>query len=228
MTLLGEHLDLRGARRLWQRLDSLGMRAARRWLGRIVSGILDVALAASMAAAIGLGTAWYMIEFGPGVVEQYGPWRSWPDLGRPEADPYTRAQLARSGRLVLSSAQARYFTANTDSSGSRLFGDCEYEIAGIGPAGAWWSLSVYDQKGNLIPHPSRRYAVSSASALRAPNGRITIRLSAEARPGNWLPVGSDGAVLLLLRLYGPDVAADEVRRQLLAESLFEITRIACP
>ena len=40
--------------------------------------------------------------------------------GNPNADPYTQAHVARSGRLPLTSTVARYFVARTDSAGRTL------------------------------------------------------------------------------------------------------------
>ena len=50
--------------------------------------------------------------------------------GNPNADPYTKAHLARSGRLPLTSTTARYFLARTDSDGRELTSACEYSIEG--------------------------------------------------------------------------------------------------
>ena len=44
--------------------------------------------------------------------------------------------------------------------------------------------------------------------MREPSGRFSIRLAKTARPGNWLPVGNDEAIVLVLRAYLPDNPAD--------------------
>ena len=65
----------------------------------------------AVALVLGIGSAWYMIERGsPLTTVRAGPWKSWLSEGNPNADPYTRAHLARSGRLPLTSTAARYFS----------------------------------------------------------------------------------------------------------------------
>ena len=85
----------------------------------------------AVALILGIGSAWYMIERGSMLTTtRIGPWTSWVSEGNPKADPYTRAHLARSGRLPLTSTAARYFMADTDSRGSGLTAGCEYAIFG--------------------------------------------------------------------------------------------------
>ncbi len=71
-----------------------------------------------VALILGIGSAWYMIERGsPLTTTKVGPWAGWVSAGNPKADYYTRAHVARSGRLPLTSTVARYFVARTDSDG---------------------------------------------------------------------------------------------------------------
>jgi hypothetical protein len=117
---------------------------------------------------------------------------------------YTKAHVARSGRLPLSSTVARYFTARTDSSGWALSSSCEYVIEG-GPINArWWSLAVYDEYGGLIDNPSARYSFNSEEMLRHADGSYRVFLSRQARPENWLPSGTAHQnLVLMLRVYNP-------------------------
>ena len=55
--------------------------------------------------------------------------------------------------------------------------------------GAWWSLAAFDGQGGLIQNAAERYAFSSDSVMREPDGRAVITLARDARPGNWLPIG---------------------------------------
>ncbi len=72
----------------------------------------------AVALMLGIGSAWYMIDQGSTLTTtKVGPWASWNSLGNPLADPYTKAHLARIGRLPLTSTVARYFVARTDSAG---------------------------------------------------------------------------------------------------------------
>jgi hypothetical protein len=101
--------------------------AARSSMRRLVELIAVFAV----ALVLGIGSARYMIEEGSFLTTQRaGPWSSWLSEGNPNADLYTKAHLARSGRLPLTSTTARYFTASTDSQGYPLTSDCEYLIEG--------------------------------------------------------------------------------------------------
>lgn len=159
----------------------------------------------AVALVLGIGSAWYMIERGSLLTTtRIGPWTSWVSEGNPNADPYTRAHLARSGRLPLTSTAARYFSADTDSSGSRLSAGCEYAVSGAPLNARWWSIALYDSYGSLIPNASKRYSFNNEEAIRRSDGSYQIHMSPKARPGNWLPSGDDPSrnLTLLLRIYG--------------------------
>ena len=159
----------------------------------------------AFALFLGIGSAWYMIEYGsPLTTEKIGPWSGWDSEGKPDADPYTKAHMARSGRLPLSSTVARYFVAYTDSAGHRLVSSCEYSIEGSPLNARWWSLAVYDEYGGLIDNPSGRYSFNSEEMLRHSDGTFRVNLANKPRPENWLPSGSeDQSLILMLRIYSP-------------------------
>lgn len=82
------------------------------------------------------------------------------------------------------------------------------------PAEAFWSVTVYDANGNLVPNAEGRYSVSSSRPLELvyePDGSINIIFSRND-PGdpnsNWLalPFGGFSAYL---RMYVPDQAAQD-------------------
>ena len=61
-----------------------------------------------VALMLGIGSAWYMIERGsPLTTTKAGPWDGWITEGNPQADPYTKAHVARSGRLPARSKRAK-------------------------------------------------------------------------------------------------------------------------
>jgi hypothetical protein len=152
-----------------------------------------------IAVVGGLGSSWYMIERGTGLTTvKQGPWTAWTAAGRADADPYTRAHFMRRGMLPVSAALATGFEAVTDSDGHRLHSSCEYVVEGDEPPARFWSLSVFDENGQLIPNAAERYSYSSATLLRSPGGRLSITLARSARPGNWLPTGGAGRISLML------------------------------
>lgn len=158
-----------------------------------------------IALILGIGSAWYMIEHGsPLTTTKAGPWEGWLSAGNPHADYYTRAHVARSGRLPLTSTVARYFVARTDNNGHALSADCAYLITGRPLNARWWSIALYDEYGSLIANPSGRYSFNSEEMLRHADGSYRVNLARNARPENWLPTGAaDQHLTLMLRIYGP-------------------------
>ena len=180
------------------------------------------------AIAVGIGSAWYMTEHGSDLTNRrIGPWTVWTTAGRTDADPYTRAYIARSGRLPITSATARYYFAKTDSAGRVLDSSCQYLVRGAGPLSEWWSLAAYDMEGKLMENPAERYAINSAAVLRDNAGRYSIVLSSDSHPGNWLPVSSNYRFQLVLRAYRPDYKTDETVDDQESEQLPEVVRTKC-
>lgn len=216
--------DLRLLRR---RLIDIIIRLGRRSLVGPLRLIGRVVLFAVIAGGSGLGSAWYMVQVGsPLTVERIGPWTRWIGDGRTEADPYTRAHHARAGRLPMSSAQAHYFLATADGAGDHLFGDCEYDLTGLPVSSVWWSLAVYDTGGGLIDNDFRRYALTGDTIVRGANGRYVVRLAKDARPGNWMPVGTDGRFVVMLRAYQP-ATTNELGGAVRPRELPTITKVSC-
>ncbi len=78
------------------------------------------------------------------------------------------------------------------------------------PVGAFWSVTVYDSAGRLVPNAQQRYSVSSSrpdELVRRPDGSIDI-IFASHDPGdpgaNWLKVPPGGGFSAYLRMYGPE------------------------
>jgi len=147
---------------------------------------------------LGLVSSWYMINSGTLLTtEREGPWVTWTSAGRVDADPYTRAHFARFGTLELTTEIARSYVAHTDSDGSKLHSSCDYLVEGLEPGTSWWSITVFDDKGELIANRIKRYAFTSQSIAIRPDGTFAVTLAREARPGNWLPTGGAGRLALV-------------------------------
>lgn len=138
-----------------------------------------------------------------------GPWTAWPSIGGPNADPYARAVLARSGEAPLGRDQGLVFLATADSAGETLDGACEYAIVDPIPAARYWTLSMAAPDGRLIDNPTGRFGFSSVDVLRREGGAFTISVARNARAGNWLSPGEARRFVLLLRLYDTPLDTDE-------------------
>lgn len=194
----------------------------------ILLGILgDWAAFTGVVLMLGLGTSWYMIDVGtPLTTERQGPWVGWSSAGRADADPYTRAHFARLGTLQLSAEMMLTFVAYTDSEGRRLHSSCDYSIEGREPGTSWWSLTVFDDRGELIANPAQRYAFTSQSIALRPDGSFAVALARDARPGNWLPTGGAGRLALVFTTLDPSapLLAKPAEDQ---RPLPEIRRVQC-
>lgn len=161
----------------------------------------DWALFAGIVLIGGLGSSWYMVEAGSRLTtERFGPWVGWRAAAQPGADPYTRAHFARAGILPLSTEMARTFVARTDGDGQPLHSSCQYVVEGREFPAAWWSLSVFDDRGRLIQNAAQRYAFTSDTIALEPDGTFAVSLARDARPANWLPTGGAGRLSLVLTL----------------------------
>lgn len=170
--------------------------------------IVNLAMFLLIAVVGGLGSSWYMIERGSSLTtDRSGPWTAWTAAGRADADPYTRAHFMTRGTLPVSTAFALTYEAIADDEGQRLHSSCEYVLEGAEPPARFWSISVFDESGKLIPNPAERYAYNSATALRSAGDRIQISLARSARPGNWLPTAGAGRLALVFSLEGRDQSA---------------------
>ena len=170
--------------------------------------LLNLIVFAALAVIGGGGSAWYMIEAGSRLsTRSYGPWMTWTNAGRPDADPYTRAHTARNTLLPISSTFELSFRAKTDSNGQRLGSTCDYVVVFPEQEPAWWSLAVFDGSGKLIQNAAERHAFNTNSAMREPDGRVAIAVARGARSGNWLPSGRSSRIVLVLTVQDAAFAA---------------------
>lgn len=180
------------------------------------------------ALTLGLGSAWYMIEEGSALTTKHlGPWSVWHSAGRPDADPYTKAYMARAGRLPITSTSALYFFASSDDSGALITSDCEYVVDGQPINSAWWSLAAYDGSGRLIPNKANRYSFNRTDVARRADGSYRIVIARSARPGNWLPAAQQGSMKLVLRAYGLREAGGVFNKGTLTRGLPSIRKVVC-
>jgi hypothetical protein len=197
----------------------------RQILARLLAFIGNFGLFAGVALLGGIGTSWYMIEIGsPLTTVRVGPWVAWPAAGTVDADPYTRARTVRHGSLPISGSVARTFEARTDDAGQRLHSSCDYVIEGAGMDSGWWSLSVYDDQGSLIPNAADRHAFNASTIARGADGSFLITLARDARPGNWLPTTGAGRLSLVLTVIE---AGSEIEQGGDERILPEIRKVAC-
>lgn len=174
--------------------------------------ILGFLLALVIAAVTGFGTTYLAVERGHGFEERgAGPWTSWPKAGSPDADPYAKAVIARTGQIPLNPGEGLVLEARTDSAGTKLRGRCRYAVAGDLPPARFWTLAAYEPNGTFRDNPAHRYGFTSSEIVRRSDGSFVIAVGADVEPGNWLPVAKDQDVVLIFRLYDTPLAAGAAR-----------------
>ena len=189
--------------------------------------LLNLIVFSMLAVVGGFGSAWYMIEAGSRLsTRTFGPWVTWTTAGRPDADPYTRAHTVRNALLPIASTLELTFRARSDSAGRRLGSSCDYVVVFPEQEPVWWSLAVFDGQGKLIQNGAERHAFNTTSAMREPDGRVAVTVARDARPGNWLPSGRSGRIIVVLTVQDSAVAAN-VHDGTMPKSLPEIQRAVC-
>ncbi len=140
-----------------------------------------------------------------------------PNMAQYGDDDDLRSTVALGGLAALPPAEAVYVPTARDGSGAVLTGAKSWRLrlpAGI-PAGAFWSLTMYEQAGDgrlfFVPNALDRYAVGSRSAHLRPDRDGSIELFIQhRRPSgervvNWLPAPK-GPFVLMFRAYLPGPA----------------------
>jgi hypothetical protein len=173
-----------------------------------VTTLLKAMLAAAAGLALGLwATRAMLANGGPFSSVTIGAWSVATKAGAIDADPYTRASLARSGEVPLALGEGLQLVARADDAGRPLDPRCVYRVGPHAPTARYWTLGVVDRRGFPIENPAGRYVLRSSEILRRAGGEFSIYVSAMAHSGNWLPVGAPGAFALVLRLYDSPLSA---------------------
>ncbi|MBX9710060.1 MAG: DUF1214 domain-containing protein [Xanthobacteraceae bacterium] len=163
-------------------------------------------LAMVIAIAVGLGITWATATRGVNVgTITIGAWTARPKIGTSGIDPYSRAAIARSGELPIGTGDGVTFTAIADDKGRALDGRCDVTVSGVTPAARFWTLTVYDMKGQPVANTLQRYGFTSEEVVRESDGAFEVRVASRARAGNWLPTGGVDRYQLALRLYDTPV-----------------------
>lgn len=159
-----------------------------------------------VATVVGLGTTWMTATRGVDLgTIKIGAWTARPKIGTSDIDPYSRASVARSGELPVGAGDGITFTATKDDLGRALDGRCDVVVKGVTPAARFWTLTIYDMKGQLVANTLQRYGFTSQEIVRGSDGGFEIRMTSRARAGNWLPTAGIDRYMVVMRLYDTPV-----------------------
>jgi len=193
-----------------------------------VNLILNFVVFTIIALVIGLGSAWQMVNQGSALTTaQHGSWTAWHSAGEPDADPYTKARVARSGQLPIVSTTAMEFYARVDAEGEPLESRCHYTVRMPQVPALWWSLALYSADGSLIENPADRHSFTSKNVLPGSDGTSRIAVGPTPRAGYWLPTGDGHELLLVLRVFRPFETAELESGRMPVNILPRIERLDC-
>ena len=138
-----------------------------------------------------------------------GPWSAWPFVGGAQVDPYTSAKATADGTIPLGAAEGLAFEAINDQSGNTLLRECRYEVSGDTSAARLWTLSAYDQNGQLVVNKNELVSsVYSGNIVRYTDSSFVIKIGDQPSSGNWLPTQGEGSFKLILRLYDTPITSN--------------------
>src|SRR5215469_2476319 len=131
-----------------------------------------------------------------------------------------RAIIAMAGLGANQPEDAIYPLNVADADGKPVTAENKYVLhfnrEELPPAGAFWSLTMYDAEGFQVANPIDRFAIGDRDALKF-NGDGSVDLYIQnTNPGsekqsNWLPAPKGGGLGLTLRLYAPKPQAIDGR-----------------
>lgn len=188
--------------------------------------LTHLAYVLALAATTGLGSAWAVLsERTPFHRVRAGPWETYPRAGAPDADPYARAAMTQRAHLPLGTGEGLALMAYGDDAGGALDSACDYVVTGVVPPARGWTLTLARVDAPLAATTGERLGFSDGEVTRDEAGRLTIRLSRQARAGDWLPLPDIGPFRLVLRLY--DTPVSGTASELKARDLPAIRREGC-
>jgi hypothetical protein len=152
-------------------------------------------------------------------------WISNPNVGGENADPWTRAVVARAGLLALAKSETAYYTMENDADGAPLRSDCVYTLTGRDPAARWWSITLYASDNYLVFNDDDAASVDATRVTRNENGAYDIRIApTREAAANWLSSRNAAQFLLTVRLYNPDPS---IQADLQRADLPKLARLSC-
>ncbi|APX69335.1 MULTISPECIES: DUF1214 domain-containing protein [unclassified Brucella] len=186
--------------------------------------IFKVVAVLALALGGGIWSVDYVLDSFEGFGElRVGAWRAYPAAGTPDADPYSKARAARKAYLPLGTTEGLPFYAQRDSAGRELRRGCTYRLSGFTPPARFWTLypATPDLKP-IAPREGLQSALHSRAVLYEKDGSLSITISPDASPGNWLPVEGQGNFVLVMTLYDTPAGSSSGLSDLVMPSLVRI------
>ena len=138
-------------------------------------------------------------------------WEFMTNVGRYGTDYLWRAVVALIGLGANLPEDAVYPRATKDADGKLLSGANQYVVhfqkGQLPPVGAFWSITMYNDRQFFVPNPINRYAIGDRDKLTFnADGSLTLYVQNESpgkdKESNWLPAPKE-SFNLFMRLYWP-------------------------
>ena len=132
-------------------------------------------------------------------------------IGTYGTDYEERAAVTQYGLGANLPEDALYPSTRVDAKDEPLSGTRRYILHfdrdQMPPVEAFWSITMYDEDGYLVPNPLNRYAARDRFLEKNQDGTVDLYVQAESpgpgRETNWLPAPKDRPFTLTLRMYWP-------------------------
>ncbi len=137
------------------------------------------------------------------------------DAGHYGTEYTKRAEVDKLGVGALSPNVSIYPLALVDDTAAKLNGESTRYVVHFPasdfpvPVKAFWSMTMYEASGFLVPNPLERYSLGNRSVVNyGPGGELNVYVqtaepSSEQEQANWLPAPA-GEFHLVMRLYGTE------------------------
>lgn len=177
----------------------------------MLRNVLIILLTLMIAIGGGAASAWYALGSVGGLdAISVAGWVAYPEAGTPQADPYSKARIAREATLPLGQAEGLPFFTARDAGGDSLRRDCTYRIEGQFPPARFWTLQVAAaDRLQRASSRDRSTGLTSYGIIREGDNAVVVTASRSAAAGNWLPLDGSGPMTLVLTLYDTPVASNE-------------------
>ena len=178
----------------------LGLHRLRKRVSMFIGILGDWAAFLGAVLILGLGTSWYMVDVGTRLTTGTTGrgWRG-PPPAAPMPIPIRAPTLPASARCSSRRDRAHLPRVHRQRR-HRLHSSCDYCHRGPRAGNHWWSLTVFNDRGELIPNAAQRYAYTSERSRCGPTAASRCA-GARASPGNWLPTGGAGRLALMFTTF---------------------------
>jgi len=130
-------------------------------------------------------------------------WLTNSDIGTRGESIFSRALVARVGLYGLPKTEVWYFITQRDSRGILLEAGKRYQVRGIAPDCAFWSITLYDETLFLTENSKGEYHFNGHKLGVRKGETYAFVIDSQPSAEPWLPAPPKGPIVLCFRMYKP-------------------------